>query len=166
MFPFAPHISGRWIKPFVFTGLLAILLGNPHAVAETSARIKKMAYAELNQRITRKSGHHMLIFMAAWCRPCKEALPTLNRLYHHFNGRGIQFTGISVDAGGPAAMERVLKKNRVDFPVYWVGETAIDELNIAGIPMIFFVKNGRIVDKIPGKCSYAFLEARILDFIK
>jgi hypothetical protein len=32
--------------------------------------------------------------------------------------------------------------------------------------MIFMIKSGRIVEKIPGKCSYEFLETKILDFLK
>jgi hypothetical protein len=63
-------------------------------------------------------------------------------------------------------MERVLEKRQVDFSVFWVGETVVDEFRLIGIPMIFLVKNGHIVEKIPGKCSYEFLQGKILDFIK
>lgn len=163
-----PHSKSRtpyqWIFYVVYMGALCIVLSCPNASADPAVKIKKMTYAELNRLITQTDGNYLFAFMAAWCRPCKEELPILNRLHHRFKGQGIQFVGISVDAGSPAAMERVLKKNPVDFPVYWVGETAIDKLNIIGIPMIFLVKKGDIVVKIPGKCSYKFLETKILDF--
>lgn len=73
---------------------------------------------------------------------------------------------ISIDAGGPSAMQRVLEDQPVTFPVFWVGETVVDELKLFGIPMIFLIKKGRLVEKIPGTCSYAFLETKIQDLIK
>jgi thiol-disulfide isomerase/thioredoxin len=125
-----------------------------------------MTHAELNQLITNKKGNSLLFFTAAWCGHCKTMLPTLNRLYHRFHDQGLRFIAIIIDAGGPAAMERVLEKKPVDFSVFWVGETVVDEFRLVGIPMIFLVKNGQIVEKIPGKCSYEFLQGKILDFIK
>jgi hypothetical protein len=47
-----------------------------------------------------------------------------------------------------------------------VGETAVDKFRLFGIPMIFLTKKGTLVEKIPGKCSYEFLEAKIQDLIK
>lgn len=124
-----------------------------------------MALAELNRIIANDPGHTLLFFTAAWCGHCKSMLPTLNRLYHRFNNKGLRFIGISIDAGGPAAMQQVLEKKPVDFPVFWVGEAAVDAFRLVGIPMIFLVKNGRLVEKIPGKCSYTVLEGKIMDLI-
>ncbi len=55
---------------------------------------------------------------------------------------------------------------RVNFPVYWVGEKAVSELNIYGIPMIMLVKDGEIVEKIVGKRSRRFLDKTIRNFLK
>lgn len=125
-----------------------------------------MSTAELNQIIAGGQENALVFFTAAWCGYCKAMLPTLNRLYRRFHDKGLRFIGISIDAGGPADMERVLKKKPVDFSVFWVGESVVDELKLVGIPMVFLVKNGQIIEKIPGKCSYAFLEKKILGFIK
>jgi thiol-disulfide isomerase/thioredoxin len=155
---------------YFFSALVVGLVGSHclgvNAFAASPPKIETMADAELNQIITNGSGKYVLFFTAAWCGYCKEMLPTLNRLYHRFNDQGLRFIGISIDAGGPAAMARVLEKKQVDFAVYWVGETVIDQFNLVGIPMIFLAKNGRIVEKIPGKCSYEFLEGKLRDFIQ
>jgi thiol-disulfide isomerase/thioredoxin len=150
----------------LFAGLVWFHCIGVNALAASPPKIETMAYAELNQIVTHGGGNYVLFFTAAWCGYCKEMLPTLNRLYHRFNDQGLRFIGISIDAGGPAAMERVLEKKPVDFAVYWVGETVIDRFNLMGIPMIFLAKNGRIVEKIPGKCSYEFLEGKLRDFIQ
>lgn len=146
--------------------VLMTILAATGALAENSAKIEKIPFTELNRMVTEKNRTSMVVFMAAWCRPCKEELPIVNQLFRQFHDKGVRFIGVSIDTGGPAAMERVLKKQRVDFPVYWVGEKAVDKFNLVGIPMTFLIKNGRIVDKIPGKCSYTFLEGRILDLLK
>jgi len=125
-----------------------------------------MELAELDRIITQDRGSSLLFFTASWCGHCKAMLPDLNRLNRRFHDKGLRFVGISVDAGSPAAMQTVLRENRVDFPVFWVGERAIDAYRLVGIPMIFLIKDGRLVEKIPGKCSYTYLERKILDLIK
>jgi thiol-disulfide isomerase/thioredoxin len=158
----------RWMCLFSVMGSVFILgpfIGG-NAFAASSPKIETMAYAELNRLITRGNGNSLLFFTAAWCGYCKAMLPTLNRLVHRFRDKQLRFIGISIDAGGPGDMERALEKKRVDFPVFWVGETVVDELRLLGIPMVFLIKNGRIVEKIPGKCSYGFLEKKIADFIQ
>lgn len=156
-----------WCLFFVLgAGLVLFRFTESTAWAASSPTIETMAYAELDRLMTSGSGHYLFFFTAAWCGHCKEMLPTLNDLYRRFRQQGVRFVGISVDAGSPQAMERVLEKSRADFAVYWVGDGVVDELRLIGIPMIFLVKNGQLVDKIPGKCSYRFLEGKILDFIK
>lgn len=145
---------------------MASLLIGEKAFSAPSPRIEVLAVSELNRIISSETGNRVLFFTAAWCGHCKSMLPTLNRLYHRFHDDGLQFTGISIDAGGPEAMAQVLEKNRVDFPIFWVGETAVEELRLVGIPMVFLVKKGQLVEKIPGKCSYRFLEKRITDLFK
>lgn len=146
--------------------LIISTLATAEIQAETASKIKKIAPSELGQIINHKDSRSLMVFMAAWCRPCKKALPIINRLYHQFQNQGLRFIGISIDSGGPEAMERVLKKKQVDFPVFWVGESAVEEYKLVGIPMIFLIKNGQIVEKIPGKCSYEFLRGQILELSK
>jgi thiol-disulfide isomerase/thioredoxin len=147
-------------------GLLIPIFMSTLATADSTARVEKMAYADLNRLITEGDCNCLVVFMAAWCGPCREELPILNRLYRRFGDRKIRFIGVSVDSDGPSAIEKIIREKNVAFSVYWVGETAVDELNIFGVPMIFMVKKGQIVEKIPGKCSYEFLETKILDFLK
>lgn len=145
---------------------MASLFIGEKVFSASSPKIEVLAVSELNRMISSGKGNRVLFFTAAWCGHCKSMLPTLNRLYQRFHDDGLQFTGICIDAGGPEAMAQVLEKNRVDFPIFWVGETAVEELGLVGIPMVFLVKKGQLVEKIPGKCSYRFLEKRITDLFK
>jgi thiol-disulfide isomerase/thioredoxin len=151
----------------VAAGLCMLILLSSFVMADYSTvKVEKMAYADLNRLIAEGDCNCLMVFMTAWCGPCIEEMPVLNRLYRRFGAQGVRFIGISVDSGGPAAIEIVIRKKKVTFPVFWVGEAAVDELNIFGVPMIFMIKNGQIVEKIPGKCSYDFLESKILNFLK
>jgi thiol-disulfide isomerase/thioredoxin len=150
----------------VGTGLLLSPFPGRPAASAASSQIETLSMDELNTLMTDRRDMHLLFFTAAWCGHCKTMLPTLNRLYRRFHANGLRFAAISIDAGGTRAMQRVLNDQRVDFPVYWVGESAVDELRLIGIPMIFLIKEGHLVEKIPGTCSYTFLEAKILDLIK
>ena len=145
--------------------LLLILLG-ASTPADAPAKVERMTFADLNRLITQGDCNCLMVFMASWCGPCKEELPVLNRLFKRYGNQGLRFIGISVDADGPAAIEKVIRLKNVAFPVYWVGEAAVDELNIFGVPMVFMIKKGQIVEKIPGKCSYEYLETKILVFLK
>ena len=147
---------------------VSLLLAPPSAVesAAPPPSIEKLSIEALNRLIADPQETLLVFFTAAWCGHCKEMLRPLNRLFHRFDDKGLNVIGVSVDAGSPAAMQAVLKEKKVDFTVYWVGEAGIDEFRLMGIPMIFLIKQGKLVEKIPGKCSYDFLEKKVLDLIK
>ena len=149
----------------VSAGLVLFSFPRQPVVWPASSGIESMTMAELDRLITGNQGMQVLFFTASWCGHCKAMLPTLNRLYRRFHSKGLYFTAVSIDAS-IGAMQRVVEKQVVDFPVVWVGETAVDKFRLVGIPMIFLIRKGTPVEKIPGKCSYTFLESKIQDLIK
>ena len=66
---------------------------------------------------------------------------------------------------GPRAMQPIIDKLKVGFPVYWYGESAVQKFSIYAIPMIFFVKDGQIVEKLPGRRPGRELDKRIRKFL-
>jgi len=144
-------------------GLLAVigLIGALSAAIAAETAVTKIQLDEFDKIMSDKDCRCMIVAMAAWCRPCRKELPVLNRLYLKYREAGLSVVGLSVDPGGPKAIEPVLKKNQVGFPVYWVGEAAVRKYKIFGIPMIFLIKNGKIVEKIPGERPEAYWEQKI-----
>ena len=58
----------------------------------------------------------LLNFWAAWCEPCRDEMPGLNRLHQTFAGR--KFRVVSINAGdGRGAINRFLDSVPVDFAV-------------------------------------------------
>ena len=118
----------------------------------------------LDQEV-RVDGRHVLIFMAAWCQPCIKELPDINALYEKYRVRDLKVIGVSVDFEGPLAMQPIVNRLKVNFPVYWSGEAAIDVYNIRGIPYIIFIKNGVIVERILGQRSKDYLDKKFETFL-
>jgi thiol-disulfide isomerase/thioredoxin len=117
------------------------------------------------EKVAGHDGWHVLVFMAAWCQPCIKELPDINALYEKYQVRGLKLSGISVDFEGPAAMQPILNRLKVNFPVYWSGEAAIDEYDIRGIPYIIFIRNGVIVERILGQRTKEYLDKKFEAFL-
>ena len=103
--------------------------------------------------------------MAAWCGPCIDELPVLNKLYKKYKTQGLNLIGISIDLEGPHAMQPIIDKLKIGFPVYWYGESAVEKFSIYAIPMIYLVKDGQIVEKLPGRRPGRELDKKIRKFL-
>jgi thiol-disulfide isomerase/thioredoxin len=145
--------------------LLVIALLFSNIDANAGVTVEKISEAALDELIQSGNNKMVLTFMAAWCGPCIDELPSLNRLYNKYNGRGLKFVGISIDLEGPRAMQPIIDKLNVGFPVYWYGESAVKKFSIFAIPMVYLVKNGQIIKKLPGRRSERDLEKKIRKFL-
>ncbi|MGD9120380.1 MAG: TlpA family protein disulfide reductase [Desulfobacterales bacterium] len=146
--------------------LLVIVFASINVNADAGVTVEKISESALDELIQSNNAKMVITFMAAWCGPCIDELPSLNRLSNKYNSRGLKFIGISIDIEGPRAMQPIIDKLKVGFPVYWYGESAVKKFSIFAIPMIFLVKNGQIVKKLPGKRSERDLEKKIQKFLE
>jgi thiol-disulfide isomerase/thioredoxin len=154
---------------FWIVGLVIALLLLPTAFAGAAKNrivIEKMGSGGLDRLLQDPNNPRMVIAMAAWCGPCRKELPTLIKLFEKYEDKGLKMVGISVDANGPEALQKILDKARVNFPVYWVGVDIAHEYNIYAIPMIFFIKDGQVIEKLPGQRAEKFLDKRIQNLLK
>lgn len=142
------------------------LLSAADVQAGSANSVQRMDLSTLEEVMKNPANRHMVVAMASWCRPCREELPVLNKLYERYKDQGIAIIGVSLDAGGPEAMQPIVDKAKVTFPVYWVGDEAVDKFDIYAVPMLFFIKDGRVVDKVPGKRSKKYIEKKIKKLLK
>ena len=149
---------------FVF--LLSFAFAESFALAETQITIRKIDESALDELIGAKNNRIVVDFMAAWCQPCIQELPDLNRLHNKYKNQGFNLIGISIDLEGPEAVQPILNQLGINFPVYWYGEKAIAKYNLTAIPMLLFVKQGIIVERLRGKPPAAYLDKKIRDFLK
>ena len=155
------------IKPrLLFTAALLFIISlSINADASSCVTIQKISESAFDELINAKNNKTLITFMAAWCGPCIDELPVLNKLYQKYKKQGLKLIGISIDLEGPKAMQPIIDKLQVRFPVYWYGESAVQKFSIYAIPMIFFVKDGRIVEKLPGRRPQKELSKKIREFL-
>ena len=146
--------------------LLIIVLFIMNADAGAGVTVQKISESALDALINARNNKMVVNFMAAWCGPCIDELPVLNKLYQKYKPQGLNLIGISIDIEGPHAMQPIIDKLKVDFPVYWFGESAVQKFSLFAIPMILFVKDGRIVEELPGRWPGRELDRKIRDFLK
>ena len=63
-------------------------------------------------------------------------------------------------------MQPIVKRLKIEFPIYWYGEKAIDKFNLNAIPMLFFIRQGEVVDRLRGTRSEKFLDQKIRELLK
>ena len=136
------------------------------ALADKGTVVQAIEEAALDELINNRENRLIISFMAAWCGPCVDELPALNKLYRKYKGKGLELVGISIDFKGAAAMQPIVTKLKIEFPIYWYGEKAISKFNLAAIPLLLIIKKGEIVQRLPGLRSEAFLEKKVNELLK
>jgi thiol-disulfide isomerase/thioredoxin len=156
--------SGSYAFALIYMALAVFALSGIPASAAN--RVEKIEESALDARIGSKTNCMAVVFMAAWCAPCIDELPTMNKLYKKFKKQNLEIIGISIDLEGPKAMQPIVSGMKIDFPVYWYGEKAIEKFAIFAIPMMLLIKEGEIVERIHGRRPETYLDDKFIQFLK
>ena len=94
----------------------------------------------------------LVTFFASWCPSCLQEIPTLVKMHKEFAARGFSVVGLSVDQGGAPAVQRLMRRAGINFPVLMADlSTAENFGGVYMIPVSFLVnKSGQVVKKYPG----------------
>ena len=147
-----------WLVSLSFTGAGGIAVASTVIVPIDEAKLDELLGADDNRLV--------VTFVAAWCPPCIDELPILNKLYHKYKGKGLKMIGITIDIEGPRAMQPIVNKLKIDFPIYAYGEKSVKKFKLNAIPMLFFIRDGVIVEKIYGRRSEGALNKTFKKFLK
>ncbi|MFO7687523.1 MAG: TlpA disulfide reductase family protein [Desulfobacterales bacterium] len=144
--------------------LAAMVFLAESVLSENRNPVQKLELAQFKNMVA-GDGRFLLVFMAAWCGPCIKELPDLNALYTQYRSKGLNMVGVSVDFDGPSAMQPIVDRLKIDFPIFWLGEAALEAYGINGIPLLVFVKDGMVVGKVKGLQSKSFFAEKIEAFL-
>jgi len=114
-------------------------------------------------------GKVMLItFFATWCPPCRQEIPTLIELYREYGPKGFVVIGLSVDEGGPRVVARLVKQEKINYPVLMADRATTRAFGgIVGIPTSFLVnRKGHVVKKYPGYVPHGLLARDIEEILE
>ena len=90
------------------------------------------------QEVTSSNVPVMLDFWAEWCGPCKMIAPSLNELAEEYKGR-VKIGKVNVDENQSLAVK----------------------FHISGIPAVFMMKGGEVIDQLVGARSKKDFKAMI-----
>lgn len=94
---------------------------------------------------------------ATWCNPCREEMPSMERLYQNMKGQPFEILAVSIDTRGATDVGPFAKQLRLTFPILLDTDKKIAGLyHTTGQPESFIVdKNGVVVDRIIGPLDWS-----------
>jgi thiol-disulfide isomerase/thioredoxin len=88
----------------------------------------------------------LLNIWATWCVPCREEMPTLDRLQQKLGGPAFEVVALSIDADGTAAVRRFFEEIGIRSLAVYVDPSmqATEKLRIVGVPTTLLIdREGR-----------------------
>jgi peroxiredoxin len=94
---------------------------------------------------------------ATWCPPCRQEMPSMQRLYEKFKGESFKILAVSIDSEGRQTVAPFMRKMNLTFTALLDQEETIRPLyGITGVPESFIIdKQGILVKKIIGPINWA-----------
>ena len=94
----------------------------------------------------------MLDIWATWCPPCREEMPSMERLHERLKDRGFVLLAVSQDEGPIAGVKAFVDQMKLTFPVLVDPEGEVGrKYGIWGFPESFLLdRDGRIVERVIG----------------
>jgi peroxiredoxin len=106
----------------------------------------------------------LLNFFATWCSPCREEMPTLEKMFQAYHHKGVVVLGVAGDIKGQEVVEPFVKKYNVTFPVVLDDENVVwRQYGVRGIPTVYlFDRQGKIASMYVGGANWDSEEAHAL----
>ena len=103
---------------------------------------------------------------ATWCPPCRDEMPSMQKLYERFKGEHFEILAVSIDADGREAVAPFMQQMNLTFPVLLDPKEKIRSLyGITGVPESFIVdRDGILVNKVIGPMDWS--SPRVFDFFQ
>jgi thiol-disulfide isomerase/thioredoxin len=91
-------------------------------------------------KLSDQKGKVVLVeFWATWCPPCRESIPTLEKLHKQYADRGLVILAVSVDEGGWDAVKKFVAEHKMTYPVLKGTDDVTQKYMVRLIPSMFLV---------------------------
>lgn len=90
-------------------------------------------------------------FWATWCPPCRQSIPSVEKLYDEYKDNGsFVILGINLNEDKSTIL-KFMEKQKVNYKVLMSDKKVVSDYKISGIPAFFLIdQNGDIVNKYVG----------------
>jgi peroxiredoxin len=150
--------AGRGLK--VFAGTVAVGLALAAAILWLRPQGPQLApdfsLVDLEGRAVRLSALRgkvvLLNVWTTWCPPCREEMPSMDRLYRALENESFALLAVSQDDQGRAAVDTFVQEVPVSFPVLLDPERQVGSAyGVWGYPETFVIdREGLIVERVIG----------------
>ena len=99
----------------------------------------------------------LLNVWATWCGPCRQEMPTLDRLQAKLGGKDFEVVALSIDRGGLAAVSSFFDETNVRALATYVDASteAQARLGIIGVPTSLLLdRQGREIGRVTGPAQW------------
>jgi peroxiredoxin len=167
--------TGRGLKVALGAAALAVVAGAALFALSTRgpALAPDFAVPDLNGQAVRLSALRGKVVVVnvwtTWCPPCRQEMPSMERLAAHFRGRDFQLLAVSQDEDDKEKVAAFVRELGLSFPVLIDPQRQVGErFGVWGYPETFVIdRNGYVVERVIGPrewdspASLASLEALI-----
>ncbi len=94
----------------------------------------------------------LLNIWATWCEPCREEMPSMQRLQDSLAGSGLKIVAISIDEADPSVVRAFREEMGLNFEILHDRTRAIERVyQTTGVPESFVLnRQGTIMKKVIG----------------
>jgi len=94
----------------------------------------------------------LLNFWATWCPPCREEMPSMERLHQQFKDQGLVMLAVNVEQNGYQAVSNFLDRTPYSFSILLDDKADVQNLyHVYRFPETFLIdRNGNVVEKLTG----------------
>lgn len=105
-------------------------------------------------------------FWATWCPPCRQEMPSMEKLYEYLEGQEFEMLAINVEENGPEAVARFLEERSHSFPILFDPQAQAQRLyNVTKYPESFVVdKNGIVVEHVVGAIDW--MQPNVVEYMQ
>jgi len=121
---------------------------------------KEVTLSELRGKVV------LVNFWATWCPPCRQEMPSMEKLYQHLKGRDFEMLAINVEENGPATVEKFLEEKSHGFPILFDTDAqAQRRYDVSKYPETFVVdRNGVVVEHVVGAIDW--MQPSVVEYLE
>lgn len=141
--------------------LLAVMVSPVFAMGERPTQPPPFTLPDLSgQSVSLADYKDRVIFLnfwATWCPPCREEMPSLQKLHEKLKGKNFIMLAVALDEEGKAVVKPFVEKGGYSFKVLLDPDGRVaSRYQVWSIPTTFIInKEGKIVRRIVGSRDWA-----------
>jgi thiol-disulfide isomerase/thioredoxin len=92
---------------------------------------------------------------ATWCGPCRVEMPSMEKLYQRFRGKGLEILAVNIQEQ-KADVEAFMRRNKLTFPAALDQDGRIaGQYGVMGIPTSYILdRQGRVILRLVGSINW------------